>query len=490
MIVCVLIVLILPVQPQEIEGRILVDVGHSSQDVQRILNDLARYLETNDYDVEFTKTILHLDPYDVLVIAVPTQPFTGEEVMVIQRFVDGGGGLLLLGESGVLSSEHVEDYNVLAGSYDIEFQRDVVIDPVNNLTLDKAYSEIPIIENFASHPVTQNVQKIFLVSGCSLRLKRTARALAWGGDETYGDRLSEIYGYGGGSYEPGLEMKGGELVVMAYSESGNGRVVALGDTSLFRGKSAAGDPRPQDPLEYLDHKRLALNIFSWLSQKSDIGRTEELIEQAEDLISQGKYEEAKEILDAVKITSPRTGGYSVMREVAELMIDANQGIEADKLLEEGKIFLEGLNCEEASKSLEKAFTIYEGIGNTQKIEECVVLLTECGDKAALLQKADLLFAEGEELFGQEKYAEAVEKVEEARVVYEGLGNSGKVEECNRLIEEIGDYQKGEQREEEVLQRNRFILAVILVVTVIVIALLYVWRRSRTSYKEMEPPYRH
>lgn len=485
-----MVILILPVQPQEIEGKILVDVGHSSQDVQRILNDLARYLETNDYGVEFTKTILHLDPYDVLVIAVPTQPFTGEEVMIIQRFVDGGGGLLLLAESGIMSSEDVEDYNMLAGIYGIEFQRDVVIDPVNNLTLDKPYSEIPIIENFASHPVTQNVQKIFLVSGCSLRLKRTARALAWGGEETYGDRLSEIYGYGGGSYEPGLEMRGEELVVMAYSESRNGRVVALGDTSLFRGKSAAGAPWPQDPLEYLDHKRLALNIFSWLSQKSDIGRTEELIEQAEDLISQGKYEEAKEILEAVKITSPRTGGYSVMRKVAELMIDANQGIEADRFLEEGKVYLEELNCEEASKSLEKAFTIYEGIGNTQRIEECVALLTECGDKAALLQKADLLFAEGEELLLQEKYAEAVEKIEEAKVVYEGLGNSGKVEECDVLIEKILNLQQGEVKEEEALQRNRLVLAVIMVATIIVIVVLYWWRRPKSPYPVVRPSRYH
>ena len=479
---------ILPVQPQEIQGKILVDVGHSSLDVERILGDLMDYLETNNYYIEYTRTILYLDPYDVLIIAIPTQPFTEEELNSIRQFVNGGGGLLLFGESGVLSTENVEDFNVLAGSYGFEFQRDVVMDPVNNLTLDKPYSEIPIIVGFANHPVTRNVERIFLVSGCSLRLSQRAKKLAWGGEETYGDRLSEIYGYGGGSYEPDLEKRGEELVVIASSESGEGRIVALGDTSLFRGKSAAGDPWPRDPLEYLDHKRLALNIFGWLSQKTEMGRAEELVDEAEDLVNQGRYQEARDMLENVRLVSPRTDP-SLIRRVAELMIKANQGIEADELFEEGKGFLEVLNCEEASKSLEKAFTIYEGIGDAEKIGACVELLTVCGDLEALLQKGDLLFAEGEALFEEGEYSEALEKIEEAKIIYEGLGNSGKVDECDSFIEKIQNYQRGES-EEEILRRNRIVLAVIMLVTAAIIVVLYLWWRSKPIYEEMRtrPPH--
>lgn len=480
------LVMSMPVQTQEIEGKILIDVGHSSQDVQRILNDLVRELEINYYQVEFTKTILYLDPYDVLVIAAPTQPFTAEELDSIHQFVENGGGLLLLGESGVLSSKNVEDFNVLSGYYGIEFQRDVVVDPENNMTLDKPYPEIPIIENFAIHPVTRNVNRIFFVSGCSMRLSKRASPLAWGGDNTYGDRLSEIYGFGGGTYDPSIEKKGEELIVIAYAESGKGRILALGDTSLFRGRSATGEPWSSDPLEYLDHKRLALNIFSWLSLKSKVSLALSLIDQAEDLIDQGRYQEAIDVLEEVRSLSPRMGGYTILGQVALLMIKANQGLEADRLLEEGRKNLEDLNCEEASKNLEKAFTIYEGLGNAKKIEECVALLTECGDKQALLQKGDLLFEEGKTLFEQGEYAEAAEKVEEAKIIYEGLGNTEKVEECNALTKKIQREQQGEEQTDDTSQRNRLILAVILVITSIVIVVLYFWRRSRPSYDTLPP----
>lgn len=484
LVILALMVSMLPVQ-QQVEGRILIDVGHSSQDVQRILNDVVDYLEIKYYYVEFTKTIMYLDPYDVLVIAIPTQPFTEEELASIKRFVENGGGLLLLGESGVLSSKNVEDFNVLAGYYGIKFQRDVVVDPENNLTLDKPYPEIPIIENFANHPVTRNVQRIFLVSGCSLQLSSSAKKLAWGGEETYGDRLSEIYGYGGGSYEPGLEKRGEELVIMACAESEKGRIVAMGDTSLFRGKAASGSPWPQDPLEYLDHKRLALNIVNWLSVKGKIERASELIDEAESLIEQGRYQEAKDILEDLRSISQQAEDAGTTRQVAVLLFIATKGAEADQLVTEGESYLEDLNCEEASIYFEEALTIYRSIGDEERAEKCLDLLTECGDTTALLQKADLLLEEGKELKGEGKYAEALQRIEEAKPMYEQLEIARRVDECNTLIEELQEYVKGKQETEEVLRRNRLVLAVILVITTVIIAALILWRRSK-RYEEYLP----
>lgn len=486
LLVIFLIISSLPVQSQQIQGRILIDVGHSSQDIQRILNDLARELEINYYTVEFTKTIAYLDPYDVLVIAISTIPFTAEELDSIHQFVENGGGLLLLGESGILTSQNLEDFNVLAGYYGFEFQRDVVVDPKDNLTLDKAYPEIPMIENFANHPVTRNVRKIFFVSGCSMRLKKKAESLAWGGEDTFGDRLSELYGYGGGTYEPEMEKKGKELILMAFTESGKGRIVALGDTSLFRGRAAAGQPWPKDPFQYFDHKRLALNTFGWLSLKTKIGRASELVNEAKYLIEQGKYQEAKDILDDVKKISQQAGDFTIAREVALLLTEVQKGMEADQLLEEGKTYLEELNCEEASKSFEKALTIYESIKNAKKIQECLKLLSECGNTAALLQMADSLLSDGKKAFEQRKFGEAVEKIEEARTIYEDLRNAQKVEECTVLIEEIYDYQRGKRQAEEALQRNRLVLAVILVITAIAVVVIYLWKRSRPSYEDMHP----
>jgi tetratricopeptide (TPR) repeat protein len=475
---------VLPVQTQQIQGKIVIDVGHSSLDVQKILNELVHELEINYYNVEFTETILYLDPYDVLVIAIPTEPFTGEELNSIHSFVENGGGLLLMGESGALSSKNVEDFNMLAKSYGVEYQRDVVVDPSNNLTLDKAYPEIPIIENFASHAVTKNVYRIFLVSGCSLRLTSKAHPIAWGGEETYGDRLSEIYGFGGGAYEPEMEKKGEDLIVMAVAESKKGRVVALGDTTLFRGQSTAGEPWPADPFDYLDHKRLALNIFSWLSLKTRLSSAVELLDEAQDLVEDGEYQEAEDLLEEVKSIATQAKEFDIVRQARSLLMKTSRGIEADMLFEEGKEKLANLDYEGAAKSFEMAFTIYENLGNIKKIEECSRFLAECGDKEALRAKADLLFSEGEALFEQLEYSEAIEKILEAKAIYENLNVNVKAELCDSLIEKIQNSQQGKPQE-DVLARNRLVLAVIILATAAIVAILFLWRRSKSVYEDME-----
>jgi tetratricopeptide (TPR) repeat protein len=474
------------VQQQEIQGKILIDIGHSSLDISLILGELARELEINYYDVEFTQSILYLDPYDVLVLAVPTVPLTTEELNAVRSFVEKGGGLFVLGESGVMSSKNLEDLNTLTSEYGIEFQRDVVIDPENNLHLDKAYPEIPIIENFASHPITKNVRKIFLVSGCSLVLSRNARPLAWGGEQTYGDKLSELYGYSGGSYEPGLEKKGKDLVVLAYCESGEGRVVAIGDTSLFRGLSTAGAPWTKSPIDYLDNKKLALNIFGWLSLKTKKTVVSEHMSQAETLIQEGNYQEALQILESARDMAMLVEEYSQAREISVLIVKANRGIEADALFEEGKRDLESSDCEAAAVSLEAAVSIYEAIENKEKTEECLKLLSECGDTLAMVRQANLLLEEAQTLVGQRKFAQAIEKTREAKSLYETLEIPEKVEECDNLLTSIQDYQKEQGEEKKTSERNRAILAAIVIASSLIIVVLFMWRKSQPPYPEPPP----
>ncbi|MGC1120075.1 MAG: Gldg family protein [Candidatus Methanofastidiosia archaeon] len=485
-LVIILAVFAAQVQQQEIQGKILIDIGHSSLDISLILGELARELEINYYDVEFTQSILYLDPYDVLVLAVPTVPFTTEELNAVRSFVEKGGGLFVLGESGVMSSKNVEDLNRLTSEYGIEFQRDVVVDPENNLRLDKAYPEIPIIENFASHPITKNVRKIFLVSGCSLILSQKARPLAWGGEQTYGDRLSELYGYGGGSYEPDLEKKGKDLVVLAYCESGERRVVAIGDTSLFRGLSTAGDPWTKNPLDYLDNKRLALNIFGWLSLKTKRAMVSEHMSQAETLIQEGNYQEALQVLGSARDMAMLIEEYGKAREISVLIVKVNRGIEADALLQEGKKNLEFSDCEAAAVSLEAALNIYEAIENKEKTEECLRLLSECGDTLAMVRQANLLLEEAQTLVGQRKFAQAMEKTREARSLYERLEIPEKVEECDKLLASIQEYQQGQSEEKKTSERNRAILAAIVIGTSIIIVVLFLWRRSQPPYPEPPP----
>lgn len=484
--IIILAVFTAQVQQEEIQGKILIDTGHSSLDIRLILGELAREFEINYYQVEFTQSILYLDPYDVLILAVPTVSFTDEEMQAIRSFVEGGGGLFILGESGVMSTENVEDLNAFTSGYGIEFQRDVVVDPENNLSLDKAYPEIPIIDNFATHSVTTNVRRIFLVSGCSLVLSKKARSLAWGGDETYGDRLSELYGYGGGSYEPGLENKGKDLVLLAYSLSGDGRVVAIGDTSLFRGLSSAGDPWTRSPLDYLDNKRLALNIVGWLSLKTKRTVVSDRIAQAETLIQEGSYQEALKLLEGAREMAMLVEEYGDARAISVLIVKADRGMEADVLLQQAKVLLESSDCEAAAGVLEEALKTYEAIENKEKTAECLQLLSECGDTLAMVKQANLLLEEAQTLVEQKKFVQATEKAQDARTLFERLNIPEKVEECDSLLAGIQDYQKEQSEEKETSERNRTILAAIVIGTSIIIVVLLIWRRSQPPYPEPPP----
>ncbi|MGD2248524.1 MAG: Gldg family protein [Candidatus Methanofastidiosia archaeon] len=477
LVLIIVLIAVLPAESQTTQGKITIDIGHSSLDLQRILNDLVQILEINYYQVEYTRDIMYLDPFDVLVIAIPTDPFSNEELESIYQFVDNGGGLLLLGESGVLTLKNVEDFNVLSAVYGIEFQRDVIIDPENNLTLDKAYPEIPLIENFARHNVTHNVRKIFFVSGCSLRLSSKATKLAWGGEETYGDRLSEIYGYGGGNYEPEYEKKGEDLVLMAYAESGNGRVVALGDTSLFRGKSAAGGPWYADPIEYMDNKRLALNIFTWLSLKTKLGTIAQLLDEARTYMSQGEYTKAENVIDEAQSLAMSAEDSETTREVTLLAIKARRGADAVRFLESGKKELNNLNCQKAAGDIEKALVIFQEINDTQKVEECLGLLAQCGDTEAMLKKADLLFKKGEESLAAGDYSNALIYIEEAKGLYAQLENTEKVEECNDIITSIYEEQGKPPPLDEEKERTWIILVMVTGIIGIVVAVMFMWRRS-------------
>lgn len=474
----------LPMESQTIQGKIIIDTGHTSLDIQRILDGLVNILEINYYRVEYSQTILNLDPYDVLVIAVPTESFTNQELESIHNFVDNGGGLILLGESGILTKKNLEDFNILSAAYGIEFQRDVVVDPKNNLTLDKAYPEIPIIENFAQHPITRNVYKIFFVSGCSLRLS-SATPLAWGGEETYGDRLSEIYGFGGGNYEPEVEKKGKNLILMAYAESGKGRVVALGDTSLFRGKSAAGGPWSADPIEYMDNKRVALNIFNWLTLKTKINTITQLTDEARTFMSQGKYTEAQKTLDKALSLSAHVEDSSITREVTLLVIKARKGKEAMNLLEIGKEELDNMNCQKAAFNIEKALVIFEEIDDTTRIEECLDLLAQCGDTEAMLHKADLLFEKGEKSLAEKEYSDALQHIEEAKALYERLDMTEKVKECNDIIDTIYE-QQGIPSEKKDEQRTWVIIPMVAGIIGIVVAVILIWRRSTPTPHRPRP----
>ncbi|MBN1204017.1 MAG: hypothetical protein JXB05_03725 [Myxococcaceae bacterium] len=166
----------------------------------------------------------------VLVFINPKHPLDPETREAVWKFVRAGGGLLVMGD-------HTDLFGIMAPLNDL-------LSPVGiRFEFDSAF---PLRRHWQNsleirpHPITAGLSgsvETQIGTGASLRLSSaTARPLILGryafGD--YGNRLNE--GQGGllGDYRYQLGERLGDLVLVAGAEAGEGRVIALGDTSTFQ----------------------------------------------------------------------------------------------------------------------------------------------------------------------------------------------------------------------------------------------------------------
>jgi len=175
--------------------------------------------------------------FSVLILPLPTKPFSRNEVESLVGFVEGGGGLLILDDSGggLLWGSNI---NNISKSFGIAFGEDII----------RSSQEPVKIRLFEPHPATVGVSEICYHSGSSLSVYGNAVALAWGDENVWVDKYSQ---------EPSpselSEAREKRVVVMAASEYGLGRVLCLGSSTIFLEASLIPD-----------HKKLSSNILKWL----------------------------------------------------------------------------------------------------------------------------------------------------------------------------------------------------------------------------------
>jgi len=166
--------------------------------------------------------------YGILCLFFPMIPLTVGEVSAVQSFVDSGGGLLLVGVDYTTAGWKYTPANLnpVSSSYGIVFNNDTL--------LGRSLRSSGEISN---HNVTLDVLSLHSscdqLTGCSLNVASPAVSLA--------------------------TIKGKS--VLAVSQSGSGRVVAVGSPAPFieyrhdRGWQVSKD----------DHFQLTLNIIDWLA---------------------------------------------------------------------------------------------------------------------------------------------------------------------------------------------------------------------------------
>jgi len=237
------------VSAYEVKIDILYDEKHSYlwfSSYSKVVGNLRKY-----YNVTATNqklTFDTLDKYDVLIIATPIYTFSKEEIYDIKRFVELGGGLLLMGNGWYWRYYHEKPlkefpFNKLGREFGVTINDDIIVDPTNYEN-DSYY---PIFHEFAqNHPITENIKEIWTKNPCSLTLENNAMPIVWGDDDSYsGNIYSRPY------------KTGENPPVVAAVEYGKGRVVFIGADTFFK--------NDWDNVNSKDNLKCGLNIFSWLT---------------------------------------------------------------------------------------------------------------------------------------------------------------------------------------------------------------------------------
>jgi len=237
-----------------LKKTILFDVAHNEMlniedkefsEFSNLLRRLDINIKKNESE-HLTKELVR--DVDLLVIGNPIDDFfSTPEVKIIVDFVRSGGRLLLLSEYG---SDYLQKTNIndISGKFGIKFEKNLLKE-VNKA--NQNCTSILHIQNFLKHQLTKHIREIKIGGTCSLFLSKDAKPLLQSSEETW----PEIFDSSTEQWiKDGEEEK---QIIAAYSEFGQGKVIAIGDIDIFTSDSNIGS-------NSLDNQKFIQNIINWL----------------------------------------------------------------------------------------------------------------------------------------------------------------------------------------------------------------------------------
>jgi hypothetical protein len=163
---------------------------------------------------------------DVLVLKVPTEPYRPEEIEAVMRFVERGGGLLLIGEhTDVFGTGY--HLNQVARRFGFEYRYDCLFG------IDSFFDQF-YVPSFAPHPVVRAVRGMDFATSCSIRPLEP-----WRGRSviTSTGLKNAPADYHASNFYPQAQdradMRYGAFVQIWAVRHGKGRVLAFTDSTIF-----------------------------------------------------------------------------------------------------------------------------------------------------------------------------------------------------------------------------------------------------------------
>ncbi len=189
---------------------------------------------------------------DVLVLKTPTERLSKGEVDAIVRFVEHGGGLLMIGDHTNVfrSTTYLND---VARRLGFTFRNDLLF------RVGDAYEQ-PFPVAAVAHPAVMHVDRMDLAVSCSID-----PGLSWGRAATLGSGLWSLPPqYEHSNYHPPAEyrpqMRVGPFVQLWAARFGKGRVLAFTDSTIFSNFCIFQPGKAE----------LMLNMLSWLNHRSPL----------------------------------------------------------------------------------------------------------------------------------------------------------------------------------------------------------------------------
>ena len=232
---------------------ILFDLNHNEMltlddefsEFLKLLKDLNLKIIKNE-NKDLTKKLL--ENVDVLVLGNPIDDyFSNIEIKDIVDYVRVGGNLILVSEYGAdfLQKTNLND---LATNFGFFFEKNLIKEQNSH---NQNCSSILHIQKFPSTEIVNGLREVIIGGACSLFLNKGGKPLLQTSENNI---WSEIYN---NTSEEWTKDKEQQQTIAAYSNFGQGKVIALGDIDIFCSDDKIG-------ISSLDNQKFLQNVLNWL----------------------------------------------------------------------------------------------------------------------------------------------------------------------------------------------------------------------------------
>ena len=235
-------------------GKTIIDAAHGGNASQ--ISYFIGLVQNMGYEVDKKTDVIKsgdLDGCSVLMIdfSLDTeQPYSQSELMVVDKFVKDGGGLLVIGEN-VWNEQHLSYINQITENYGIKYNFDHICDPTNYTGYAGPNEQTPIFtQGNTTHPIWKGVKEIRCSYSNSLYTSESAQPIAWGDDDSY--IISANYP------EIRLQEPGTHPTFIAISYVEQGRLICIGSSI----------PLDNHAIRDGDNTQLGLNLISFAASPS------------------------------------------------------------------------------------------------------------------------------------------------------------------------------------------------------------------------------